>query len=185
MEYVEPIRDLDKIRSIKRSLKKRSLRDYLLFTLGINTGLRVSQLLELKIKYVLDESLKIKDFLFISENEPAIYLNDSAKRAIRMYIDEKENFQLEEYLFISSKKGQPITRQQAYRIIRKAATDVGIHDHIGTHTLRKTFGYHAFRQGVALSLLKERFHHATPSETLKYIGIKRDEIGIPLINVNL
>lgn len=185
MEYVEPIRDLDKIRSIKRMLKKRSLRDYLLFTLGINTGLRVSQLLELQVKDVIDQDLKIKSFLFLSETEREIYLNDSAKRVIRAYIEEKKDFHLKEYLFISNKKGQPITRQQAYRIIRKAATDVGIQTHIGTHTLRKTFGFHAFRQGVALSLLQERFHHATPSETLKYIGIKREEIGIPLINVNL
>ncbi|SDI33038.1 tyrosine-type recombinase/integrase [Natribacillus halophilus] len=185
MEYVEPIRDLEQIRAIKQSLKKRSARDYLLFTLGINTGLRVSHLLELRLKHIVDEDAHPKEFLFICADEPAIYLNKSAQQAIRLYLEEKTTLRLDEHVFISNYDRQAITRQQAYRIIRRAATDVGIHDHIGTHTLRKTFGYHAFIQGVSLSLLKERFHHATPSETLNYIGIKREESGVPLINVNL
>ncbi|QDI89813.1 site-specific integrase [Salicibibacter halophilus] len=185
MEYVEPIRDLDQIRAIKQSLKQRSLRDYLLFTLGINTGLRVSHLLELRIKHIMNENGKPKEFLVISDNEQAIYLNKSAKQAIRKYIKEKTTLRLEEHVFLSNYNHQAITRQQAYRIIRRAATDVGIHGHIGTHTLRKTFGYHAFIQGVSLSLLEERFHHATPSETLHYIGVKQEEIGTPLIDVDL
>ena len=82
-----------------------------------------------------------------------------------------------------SRKGNniPITRQQAYRILNSAAEDLGIVERnnkgiivsgeIGTHTLRKTFGYHAYRNGVALELLMDIFNHSTPAMTLRYIGI--------------
>nr|MBA5588272.1 YitT family protein [Anaerobacillus isosaccharinicus]QOY38590.1 YitT family protein [Anaerobacillus isosaccharinicus] len=67
-----------------------------------------------------------------------------------------------------SKKGDfPITRQQAYRIINKVAKEVGIDSKIGTHTLRKTFGYHAYRGGIAVSLLQQIFHHSSKGETMK------------------
>ncbi len=184
MEFVEPIRDLEKIRLIKILLKEQSLRDYLLFTLGINTGLRVNQMLDLKFGDVVDEQGLPKDFLQLQPKEQDIYLNGSVRYAIRKFVEGKQASP-EDYLFSSGSKGTPITRQHAYRIVKQVAAKVGLIDHIGMHTLRKTFGYHAFRQGVALSLIQERFHHATPSETLKYIGIKRGEIGTPLINVNL
>ncbi len=184
MEFVEPIRDLDKIRIMKCLLIKQSVRDYLFFTLGINTGLRVNQMLEFKVKDIVGEDGNPREFIQVSPNKRGIYLNDSVRYAIRKFI-ERQRLSREDYLFASGQKGKPISRQHAYRIIKQVAAKVGLEDHIGTQTLRKTFGYHAFRQGVALSLLQERFHHVTPSETLKYIGIKKEEIVIPMIDVNL
>ena len=80
-----------------------------------------------------------------------------------------------DYLFKSKKDSQPITRQQAYRIINSAAKEVGVPGKIGTHTLRKTFGYHAYRKGIAISILMGIYRHNTPSETLRYIGIDYNE----------
>ena len=77
----------------------------------------------------------------------------------------------EDYVFRSRKGGGPISRQQAYRIINAAARSVGIKDKIGTHTLRKTFGYHAYKAGVDITLLQSIFNHSAPSTTLRYIGI--------------
>jgi len=184
MEFVEPIRDLDKIRIMKCLLIKQSVRDYLFFALGINTGLRVGQLLEFKVKDIVAEDGAPREFLYVSPSMRGIYLNDSVRYATRKFI-EKQQLSSEDYLFSSGKKSKPISRQHAYRIIKQVAAKVGLDEHIGTHTLRKTFGYHAFRQGVALSLIQERFHHVTPSETLKYIGIKKEDIVIPMIDVNL
>lgn len=82
-------------------------------------------------------------------------------------------------------KQKLITRQQAYRIIHDAAVAVGIEGKIGTNSMRKTFGYHAYKRGVAISLLQKHFHHATPSETRKYLGITKDEIIQTEIDVNL
>lgn len=180
MEYVEALKDRKYIYQIKEYLKNYSLRDYLFFVMGINMGLRLSELLHVKVEDVTEEG-KVKDFY---GNEPFIYMNKHVKQAITEYLH-KRQLDSADYLFKSQKCASPITRQQAYRIINKAAKDVGVPGKVGTHTLRKTFGYHAYRSGVAVSLLQKHFHHATPSETLRYLGISKQE-KIPVkIDVNL
>ena len=187
MEYVDPIRNIDKINEMKRFLKKQSQRDLLLFVLGINTGIRVSDLLSLKVADIWDGS-EFKEFLYISDpkhdGEQATYLNSSVKKELKLYLANFD-FKGSDYLFKSKKNDQPITRQQAYRIINHAAKEVGIPGKIGTHTLRKTFGYHAYRKGIAISILKSIYHHHTPTETLRYIGINKGE-ELPIkVDVNL
>lgn len=99
---------------------------------------------------------------------------------------ENNNPEFDTYIFLS-KKGvnRPITRQQAYRIINNAAELLGIverndkgnliHGEIGTHTLRKTFGYHSFKNGTSLELLMDLFNHSSKTQTLRYIGITEDQ----------
>ncbi|MCM3669734.1 tyrosine-type recombinase/integrase [Mesobacillus maritimus] len=187
MEYVEPIKDVEKIREMKRLLRKQSQRDLLLFVLGINTGIRVSDLLSLKVEDVLKDG-SFKEFLYIYEpkhqKEKAYYLNTSVNKELRAYLADHE-FKNTDYLFKSKKNQLPITRQQAYRIINHAAKEVGIPGKIGTHTLRKTFGYHAYRKGIAISIIKEIYGHHTPNETLRYLGIEKGgELPIK-VDVNL
>lgn len=187
MEYVEPIKDMDKVVAIKNNLKKQSLRDHLLFVFGINTGIRVSQLLSLKVKDIWDGH-KFKEFLYIqdekAEEEKAFYLNQNVRDAAKSYFDTFE-FKNEDFLFKSKKNLQPITRQQAYRIINCAAKEVGISAKIGTHTLRKTFGYHAYRKGIAISILMKVYNHHSPAETLRYLGIDKDDQQLIKVDVNL
>ncbi|MFC0558863.1 tyrosine-type recombinase/integrase [Halalkalibacter alkalisediminis] len=185
MEFVEPIRQVEKIRLMKRYLRKRSKRDFLLFVLGINTGLRISQMLELQYSDVINENVP-RDYLIIinKSQKENIHLNHKVKQAILSYIRQGK-FKQDDYLFQSSNKKAPITRQQAYRIINQAAIEAGISDKIGTHTLRKTFGYHGYKQGVAISLLQRRFNHETRGATLRYIGINDEKIEPPHIDVNL
>jgi len=95
------------------------------------------------------------------------------------------NLKDDDYLFKSKKNNLPITRQQAYRIINHAAKEVGISGKIGTHTLRKTFGYHAYRKGIAISILMAIYNHQSPAETLRYIGIERNEKQLIKLDVNL
>lgn len=190
MEYVEPIRDIAKIKEIKNILLKKSLRDYTLFVLGINTGLRSSELLSLKISEVYDFDRDcVKEFLCPESRKGKaysdFYLNDQVKEALSTYI-KNTSFSSSDFLFKSAKNySSPITRQQAYRIILQAVRDAGIEDKIGTHTLRKTFGYHAYRKGVAISLLQKIFHHTTKAETLAYIGVKSVKQNDVRVDVNL
>lgn len=187
MEYVEPIRDVESINAIKDILKKHSKRDLSLFVLGINTGIRISDLLSLKVEDVWDEK-GIKEFLYIkemnSDETKAYYLNKNVQHALEDYLNSYD-FLESDYLFKSKKNNLPITRQQAYRIINKAAKEVGIPGKIGTHTLRKTFGYHAYRKGIAISIIMGIYHHHTPSETLRYIGVDKNENLHIKIDVNL
>lgn len=186
MEFVEAIKDRQKIKEIKEILYTRSKRDYLLFTLGINTGLKISEILIIKKEEIVDFDNNIKGFLVFNEKEEIrIYLNEQVKRAIGAYIETVPSLSHDDYLFKSKKGNLPITRQQAYRIINSVAKEVGIESKIGTHTLRKTFGYHAYRGGVAISLLQKIFHHSSRGETMKYIGIQKDEESYPKIDVNL
>lgn len=168
MEYVNPIKSIRKINSIKKNLKERSSRDYVLFVLGINTGLKVSTLLSLKISQLVKEDGAIESFLLIDDQK--IYINDQVKAALGFHLHHTAPPR-DSYLFQSPKSGLPITRQQAYRVINEAARKAGINDQIGTHTLRKTFGYHAYKKGIAISLIQSRFHQQSPSDTLRYIGM--------------
>lgn len=187
MEYVEPIRDVEKIYAIKELLKKQSQRDLLLFVFGINTGIRVNDLLSLRVADVR-EGEELKEFLYLKDtnrNEAtAYYLNSKVQLELNRYFD-LHDFKDHDFLFKSKKNDQPITRQQAYRIINKAAKDVGIPEKIGMHTLRKTFGYHAYRKGIAISILMEIYHHHSSSETLRYIGIDKNEKRLIKVDVNL
>ncbi|MFT8321339.1 MAG: tyrosine-type recombinase/integrase [Bacillus sp. (in: firmicutes)] len=185
MEYVEPIKDVESIDAIKEVLKKKSQRDLLLFVFGINTGIRGHDLLSLKVGDVRDETGQ-KEFLCIKDEQEIFmyYLNSRIQTELGAYLA-KHPLEDDDYLFMSKKKGHPITRQQAYRIINTAAKEVGICGKIGMHTLRKTFGYHAYRKGIAISILMETYKHSSPSETLKYIGIKEEDKRLVKVDVNL
>ena len=170
MKTVQPIRDIDKIEEVKAVLLKRGWRDYMLFIFGINTGLRISDMLKLKVKDV-----KNKTHLYINEQKNGkskrFKINETLKSELEKYTN---NMHDEEYLF-QSRKGEniPVTRVQAYRILNRAARKVGLSE-IGTHTLRKTFGYHFYNKTKDMALLQEIFNHSAPSVTLRYIGINQD-----------
>ncbi|PKG24242.1 tyrosine-type recombinase/integrase [Niallia nealsonii] len=185
MEYVDPIKDIESINAIKEVLKKQSQRDLLLFVFGINTGIRVSDLLSLKVGDIRDQD-GIKEFLYLqdSNDQKAYYINNRIYIELEEYLKDHD-FKEEDFLFKSKKNDQAITRQQAYRIIHNAAKEVGIPGKIGMHTLRKTFGYHAYRKGIAISILMETYHHHSPSETLRYIGINKEEKRLVKVDVNL
>lgn len=170
MKEVQPIRDKKKIEEMKTELLKQGYRDYMLFVLGINTGLRISDLLDLKVQDVKD-----KTHIILTEQKTGkikrFMINGQLKQDIDKYID---NMGDNEYLFQSQKGyNKPISRVQAYRILNKAAENIGLEE-IGTHTLRKTFGYWHYKQYKDIALLQELFNHSAPSVTLRYIGINQD-----------
>ena len=187
MDKVEPIRDRKKLERMKGYLKNQNMRDWLLFTIGINSGLRISDLLTLQVSDVhgkdritMRESKtnKVKDFP----------LGDKVKKAVNEYL--KETGLTSGPLFPSrnkagSKDTGSISRQQAYEIINAAARHVGIDDAIGTHTMRKTFGYWAYKAGHDITRIQHLLNHSSPSVTLRYIGITQDELDDIYISLDL
>lgn len=174
MQVVQPIRDLQKIYQIEKILKKQSMRNYLLFRIGIYSGLRISDILKLKVK-----DLRGQTHFTLREQKTGkaqkLKIQPDLRREIEEYIKDKDD---EEYLFKSQKgKNFPIQRMQAWRILNDAAKQVGINGEIGCHTLRKTFGYHFYKySGGDIAILQKIFNHSSSQVTLRYIGILQDEI---------
>ncbi len=170
MKIVQPIRDKNKIEDMKTELLKLGYKNYILFIVGINTGLRISDILNLKVYDVVDKShITIKEKK--TGKEKRFLINSQLRKDIEKFIYGMSN---EEYIFQSRKgKNRPISRVQAYRILNKAATKVGITD-VGTHTLRKTFGYWHYQIYKDVAILQDIFNHSAPSITLRYIGINQD-----------
>ena len=191
MKTVQPIRDLKAIRAIKGNLKRKNPRDFLLFTLGINTGLRISDLLKLKVEDVQDERGKIKEYLDLTEKKTKkqrlIYLNDEARLALEYFLDKTGIYDLGRYLFISDKTkiNKPISRIRAWQLIQSWCREVGIKTRIGTHTLRKTMGYQMRIAGVAIEIIQEVLGHQSISMTKRYLGITDDEVTKAFKNFNL
>ena len=173
-ENVEPIKTKEEIKEFIESISVSSSaqtreRNILLFIIGINTGLRISDILNLKI-----EDVKNKTVVTIQEGKTKkkrkVYLN-AFLHELTEYIGDKQ----EGWLFPSRKGDKAISTVQAYRMLNKAAEYIN-RDDIGTHTMRKTFGYHFYQQTKDIAMLMEIFNHSAPSITKRYIGIKDEEI---------
>ena len=175
---VQPIRSLEKLNDMKWSLKRHcSERDYILFLLGINTGLRVSYLLNLKVKDIKGKKrITVKEGK--TEKARTIQLTNIYEE-LNQYIKTLEGT---EWLFPSRKGDKPITRIQAYRQLNKASEMVDMSDGIGTHTMRKTFGYWHYKQFKDVAELQKILNHSHPEITLKYIGITDEQIENNLRN---
>ncbi len=175
MNVVQPIRDAAQVKAIEEDLRERSRRDWLLFVAGTNSGLRISDLLPLRVEDVQGTHLVLKETK--TKKRKFLRITPTLGRAFREYTEGKSD---NVYLFRSREgANRPITRARAYQILRAAATRHGL-KHIGTHTLRKTFGYHFYRQTKNVALLQEIFNHADQSVTLRYIGINQDEMDAAL-----
>lgn len=177
MNVVQPIRDYDKLEMMKIKLKKQNERDYILFMVGLYTALRISDILRIRVGDVK------KDYLNIREKKTSklrrVYLHYELKQSIRGFITDKDPH---EYL-IKSREGinKPITRARAYGILNDVAEEVGL-DSIGTHSLRKTFGYWVYKDTKDVAALQKLFNHSSPEETLRYIGIEQDNVDILIKN---
>ncbi|PUU89006.1 MAG: integrase family protein [Halanaerobium sp.] len=170
MKKVEPIRDKELIEEVKRLLLMDNYRNYLLFVLGINTGLRIGDMLRLKVSDVRNKThIQIKEQK--TQKSKKFFINGALRDALDRYI---KNMADHEYLF-QSRNGtnKPITRSQAYRVLSSVGKEVGL-ESIGCHSTRKTFGYHHYQQYKDVAMLQKLFNHSAPSITLDYIGVNQD-----------
>jgi len=182
MNTVDPIRDMDKINEIIDYLKENdSPRNYLLFTLGVNSALRISDLLGLKVKDVVDEDFNIKDNIRLRESktnkEKTYSLSNGAKEAVRYFLDNKD-VELDDYSFESQSTNKPINRTWAWVLINRWTDMFDLPGNYGCHSLRKAWGYHALRTYDApIEMIQAKLNHSSPAVTRRYIGIEDEEIS--------
>ena len=195
MNFVEPIRDRKKIAQIKNQLRgEQRFRDLLLFVVGINTALRVSDLLQLRVGDFVDERGAIRDRFWLREEKRGkrneVIINDSISEVMSEYLvayptllDNPDHF-----VFFNTKTNvfnDPIKRGQAWKFITGICTDVGLRGNFGTHTLRKTWGYHARLSGVDLALIMHKLNHNSLAYTKRYLGITDEELADVVRRLNL
>ena len=166
-------------------------RNKLLFVIGINIGIRASDLRTLKWSFFFNKldngELEFNSFYKIQPMKQrkqkkfvTLFFNQAVKTAINNYKSEYPIENLDSYLFTSQKGDEPINEKSLWRIIKEAANEAGIKQNIGSHSLRKSFGFwcwhNAEDKNKALVILQQIFSHSSTQVTARYIGILNDEI---------
>ena len=185
---VEPIRNTKKILEMKEFLRQKGSGYELLFIMGINTALRIGDLLSLSIADVTDDEGNVSEVICLKEHKTGkpkrLPVNEALKKALYGYLAEHPCQKRHTPLFVS-KKGSALSRSQAWRVLKAAGEAAGL-SNIGTHSLRKTFGYHAYRKsGGDIGLVQKLLNHSVSKITLKYIGIDREMMDNMYLELNL
>lgn len=172
---VEPIRMIEDIRSISKMLTGR---DHLLFTMGINNGLRVGDLLKLRVKDV--SGMKPGDTLQIREGKTGkqniLAINKTVYKSLNDYLSEFKP-EADSFLFESRKGSAAITIATVNHLVKKWTTEINLKGNYGAHSLRKTWGYHQrVNHGVGFEIICRRFNHSSPAVTMRYLGINSKEV---------
>ncbi|ULO08922.1 site-specific integrase [Paenibacillus sp. 19GGS1-52] len=170
MNFVQPIRDQETIDEIKDYLKQQSERNYMMFVLGINTGLRIQDILKLRVRDVMGPQIVMHEMK--TGKRKFISITSTLRTALKKYT---ANMNKDDYLFPSRQggKNRPIKRDMAYKIMKEAAKEFGLVD-VGTHTMRKTFGYHMYQKTKDITLVQHLLNHSDKSITMRYIGMDQD-----------
>jgi len=182
MALVQPIKDRNKIAELKMELLKRNYKYYILCIIGLNTGLRIGDIISLKV-----EDVRNKSHITLREektNKIKVFpINPQLRSELDKYISGKDNH---EYLFPSRQRNSQgvvshITRVQAYRYIKNVAEELGI-ENFGMHSFRKSFGYFYYQETKDIVKLMQIFNHSSQNVTRRYIGLTQEEIDESLEN---
>lgn len=163
---VYPIRSKENRNKIELLLKTQSKRNYLLWTLGTNTGLRISDILKLKVKDVKGSFINIVEQK--TQKKRTIKINKKLKEVLKNYI---ANMKDENVLF-ESRVGanKPLGIRRCQQIIKEVANLIGIEENINTHTMRKTFALNLYKvTGNNIGLVMEALNHSKERITLRYL----------------
>jgi integrase len=190
VNYVYPIKDRKKISAIRKILAADSKRNELLFVLGCNTAFRISDLLKFKFSDLYDPEGKPIKYLYSfkeqkTDKNKSLPIPKIVDQLLREFIAACPDWQPQDLIFSGRKGSGAISRQHAHRILSAAAAAVGITDPIGTHTLRKSFAYHLYKDTGNLALVQKILNHASAADTLRYIGIDQEEMDAAYLSVNL
>lgn len=205
--------NLEEIKTVISVLNKRiddatndnqrqiACRNKMLFVIGVNVGLRASDLMQLRWSYFYKNDMTFKEFYVLQPKKTRktgkfvkIFFNQTVKKAIENYVNEYPIDDLDNYLFKSRKGDNPITEKGLWKIIVDVAEDAEIEKNVGSHSLRKTWARNIYDnakdKGEALVMLQECLRHSDSLTTLRYISImdeeKKDmyesiELGLDLI----
>ncbi len=201
----EPIKSIDDIRRISKYLiSNNRYRDNMLFIVGINFGLRASDLRMLRFSNLINDNFTFKDTFPVFEKKTRntrkrkknryITVNNAVVEAVTLFLEHTDNVSLSDYMFRSNSnrgcmQNKPITVRSIERILKDIAKELDLNIKVSTHTLRKTFCYHqmlmSHNDTRKLLLLQKMLNHSSPVQTLEYIGITADEIEEAYRNLNL
>ena len=175
MSTAQPIRNIDELEAFRRFYldNEPNLRNYALICLGVNSALRISDLLELRWKDVYD--IKEKHFrkhLVTTEKktgkETRIAINKSTRKGLSRYMESLDNVTGEGYIFPGRYDNTALSRSQAFRIIKHAADILNLENGISCHSMRKTFGYYAWKCGTPPAILMDIYNHSSYEITKRY-----------------
>ena len=188
MSTADPIRTKDQLHQMSAYfLERGQFRNNALIVLGVYTALRISDLLRLKWDDVYDEPTgRFRSHLCVTEQktgkQKTIALHQQAIHALRLYLPYRRSA----YLFASRKGDRPISRTQAWRIISNAAAVLGVSGNISCHSLRKTWGYHAWTsQAVSPVVIMEIYNHSSYDVTKRYLGVAQDDLDKAYLDMTL
>ena len=201
----EPIKDMNDIIRISQYLiSEERFRDNMLFIVGINFGLRVSDLRALRFSNLINDDFTFRDRFPILEKKTKntrkrqknryITINSAVIDAVTLYLENTPGVRLDDYMFKSASnnsigKNVPISKQGVDLMLKGVARDLGLGNRMATHSLRKTFAYHQMvmsgNDPRKLLLLQKMFGHSSAAQTLDYIGITSEEIDDAYRNLNL
>lgn len=193
MGTTQPIKERQQIAELKNFyyVQNPNYRNYALICVGINTALRISDLLVLRWGQVYDFDRQCyKKHIVMTEQktqkETRVAINQGAIAGLEVYRKSLENLDKKTYIFTGKKGTQgPLSRSQAFRIIKKAAHELHFEEEVSCHSLRKTFGYHAWKLGVHPAVLTEIYNHSSYKITRRYLGINQDDKDNIFLTVTL
>jgi integrase len=185
MSTTQPIRNTENLNSFKNYYMREeyNMRNYCLIKVGLNTALRINDVLHLKYDDVFDGK-NVRNHITVRERKTdksnTIFLNREVKESLKLYRKELVKTDMYKsgnpYLFPSpKKKGAPLSRFQAYRIIRTAAKASGESEHVSCHSLRKTFGYQAWKKEKDPMVIMLIYNHSSLNITKRYLCIEQDD----------
>ena len=189
MAATQPIRNKKQLRQLAAYyLNRGEIRNYVLIILGINTALRVSDLLGLTWDDVYDFDRRcVRAYIEIVEKKTGksktIAVNQSARSALTLLAAQAVG--CGRFLIENKRTGKAISRIQAYRLIRAAAEALKFQERVSCHSLRKTLGYHAWKKGAHLAVIMEIYNHSSLAVTRRYLGVTQDDKDAVYLGLNL
>lgn len=181
MSATQPIKNKNDLTRFRNYYKEEELkpRNYALIVMGLNSALRIGDILSLRWEDVRRESA-YRRHIWVREQKTGkdnmFPVNPMMVEALEFYRHYLTGYSSEKYIFESQKdRGNPISRSQAFRIIKKVADQCGLREHISCHSLRKTFGYYAWKQGTPPALLMSIYNHSSYEITKRYLCIDQQE----------
>lgn len=182
MAKTQPIKEMEHINALKEYFYERGeIRNYALIVIGLNTSLRISDILALRWKNVYNfNSETYRQHINILEKKTQkqniVAINPAIIDCLELLRNKEPNITADTYLFASRKgDNRPISRNHAFTLIKNASLSLGFEDNIACHSLRKTFGYQAWKKGVPPALLMSIYNHSSYEITKRYLGINQDE----------
>ena len=168
MNWVAPIKDDETLQKFRDALRSVDDKYYILFEIGIGTGLQLQDILQFRVKDVRDKD-KLIAVIGTRQIEQSFPLKEELQAVISDFIDGRDD---DEYLITGyASTHKPLSREQAYRIFKQTGNRIGLKS-IGTQTMRKTFAWRYYKETGDIRYIQNLLNHASPNITFRYIGEK-------------